>query len=120
MEDALCHFHTLTDVVCLGRAGKEANAKANALRLELLKKRKVDEGITAEAWMPSKKRHEMNSWRYYISHMIDVSDELDADITFPKIHLMSHWVEKMRQYGALQLCSAETHEQSHTMNLKDG
>jgi hypothetical protein len=42
MEEALHRFHTFKDVFLLGRAGKKAKAKANALRTELVKKRKVD------------------------------------------------------------------------------
>jgi hypothetical protein len=45
---------------------------------------------------------------------------LDTDFNFPKIHLMSHWVEQIRRYGALQQYSAERHEQAHKTNLKDG
>jgi len=120
MEDALCHFHTFKDVFLLGRAGKKAKAEANALRMELVKKRKVDEETNAETWTPSKKRCEMNAWRDYISHEIDVSKELDADFNFPKIHLMSHWVKQIHRYGALQQYSAERHEQAHKTNLKDG
>jgi len=62
----------------------------------------------------------MNAWRDYISHEIDISKELDADFNFLKIHLMSHWAERVRRYGALQQYSAERHEQTHKMNLKDG
>jgi len=120
MEDALCRFHTFKDVFLLGRAGKKVKAKGNALRTELVKKRKVDEETNAETWTPSKKRREMNAWRDYISHEIYVSKELDADFKFPKIHLMSHWVEQIRRYGALQQYSAERHEQAHKTNLKDG
>jgi hypothetical protein len=47
-------------------------------------------------------RREMNGWRDYISHEIDVSKELNADFNFPKNHLMSHWVEQIRRYGALR------------------
>jgi len=120
MEDALRRFHTFKDVFLLGQAGKKAKAKANALRMELVKKRKVAEETNAETWMPSKKRREMNAWRDYISHEMDVSKELDADLNFPKIHLMSHWVEQIRRYGALEQYSAERHEQTHKTNLKDG
>jgi len=42
MEDAWRHFHTFKNVFFLGRAGKKVKAKANALRIELVKKRKVD------------------------------------------------------------------------------
>jgi hypothetical protein len=70
--------------------------------------------------MASKKRHEMKAWRDYISDKIDVSQELDADFNFPKIHLMSYLVEQIRRYGALQQYAAERHEQAHKMNLKDG
>jgi hypothetical protein len=101
MEDALCGFHTFKDVFLLGRAGKKAKAKANALRMELVKKRKVDEETNAETWTPSKKRRETNAWRDYISHKIDVSKELDAAFNFPKIHVMSHWVGQIHRYGAL-------------------
>jgi len=102
MEDALRHFHTFKDVLLLGRAGKQAKAKANALRTELVKKPKVDEETNAETWTPSKKRREMNAWRDYISHEIDISKELDADFNFPKIHLISHWAEQIGRYRALQ------------------
>jgi len=97
MEDALCHFHMFKDVFLLGRASKKAKAKANALRMELVKKPIVDEETNAETLTPSKKQHEMNAWRDYISHEIDVSKELDADFNFPKIHLMSHQVEQIRR-----------------------
>jgi len=120
MEDALHRFHTFKDVFLLGRAGKKAKAKANALRTKPVKKRKVDKETNAETWTPSKKRREMNAWRDYISHELDVSKELDADFNFPKIHLMSHWVEQISRYGALQQYSAERHEQPHKTNLKDG
>jgi len=120
MEDALCRFHTFKDVFLLGRAGKKAKAKANALRTELVKNRKVDEETNAQTGTLSKERREMNAWRDYISHEIDVSKELDADFNFPKIHLISHWVERIRRYGAFQQYSAEKHEPAHKMNLKDG
>jgi hypothetical protein len=61
----------------------------------------------------------MNAWREYISHEIDVSKELVTDFHFLKIHLMSHWVEHIRLYGALQQYSAESHLQAHNTNLKD-
>jgi hypothetical protein len=95
MEDTLDRFHTLKDDFSLGRAGTRAKAKANALRTELVKKRMVDEETNATTWMPSKKWREMNAWQDYISHEIDISKELDADFNFPKIHLMSHWVEQI-------------------------
>jgi len=120
MEDTLRRFHTFKDVFLLWQAGKEAKAKANALRTELVKKRQVDEETNAETWTPSKKRRKMNAWRDYISHEIDVSKELDADFNFLKIHLMSHWVEQIHQYGALQQYSAERHEKAHKTNPKDG
>jgi hypothetical protein len=61
MADALCHFHTFKDVFLLGRAGKKAKAKANALSTELVKKQKVDKETNAETWTPSNKRQEMNA-----------------------------------------------------------
>jgi len=48
MEDALHRFHTIKDVFLPGRAGKLVKCKANALRIELVKKRKVDEETSAE------------------------------------------------------------------------
>jgi hypothetical protein len=119
MADALHRVHTFQAVFLLGRAGKKAKAKANALRTELVKKRKVDEESNAETWMTSKKWREMNAWWDYISHEIDISKELDGDVNFPKIHLISHWVEQIRRYGALQQDSAQRHEQAHKTNLKD-
>jgi len=120
MEDALHRFHTVKDVFSLGQAGNKAKAKANAVRTELVKKRKVDEETNAATWIPSKKRREMNAWRDYITHKIDISNDINADFNCLKIHLMAHWAEQIRWYGALQQYSAERHEQSHKTNLKDG
>jgi len=120
MEDALHHFHTLKDVFLLGQAGRKANPKPNALRTELMKKRKIDQETNAETWMPSKMRREMNAWRDYISHEIDVSKALDAELNILMIHLRSHWVEQIRWYVTLQQYSAKRHEQAHKTNLKDG
>jgi len=119
MEDALHRFHTSDDVFILGRAGKEGKAKATALWTQLEKKWKVDEETNAETWTASKTRHEMIIWREYISHEIDVSKRLDADFTIPKIDLMSHWVDQLRRYAAVQQYSAERHEHAHKTNLKD-
>jgi len=120
MEDPLHRFHTFNAVFLLGRAGKIAKVNANAQRTEHVKKKKVDEERNAETWTLSKKRREMNHWRDYISHGIDDSKELDAEFNFPKIHLMSHWVENIGCYVALQQYSAERHEEVHKTNLKDG
>jgi hypothetical protein len=48
-----------------------------------------------------------------------VSKELDPDFNILKIHLMSLWVEQIRQVGALQKYSAKNHKQACTTNLKD-
>jgi hypothetical protein len=93
MEDAFHCFHTFKDVFLLGRAGQIAKAKANPLRTDPVKKRKLDEETNANTWTPSKKWREINAWRDNLSHKIDISKELDADFNFPKIHLMSHWAE---------------------------
>ena len=120
MEDALHHFHTFKDIFLVGRAGKKGKAKANALRSELMKKRKVDKETNAGTLTLSKKWRKMNAWRDYINHKIDVSKVLNADFNFPKIHLMSNWVEQLRRHGAFQHYSAERHEPAHKPNLKDG
>jgi hypothetical protein len=95
MEDALGRCHTFKHLFVLGRAGREAKANAIALKMELLKNDKVDEETNAETAMPSKTRCDMNTWRDSISHKINVAKEFDADIIFPRIHLMSHWVEQI-------------------------
>jgi hypothetical protein len=113
-------FHTFIDVLLLGRTSKKEKAQANALRTELVKKRKVDEETNADSWTPSKKKRKMNPWQDYFSHERDISKELYPDLNFSKIDLMSHWAEQIGRYGALQLYSAETHEQAHKTNLQNG
>ena len=110
MEDALWRFQTFRDVSLLWPAGTEVNANANALRTDLVKERKVDEEKTAETWTLSNKQCEMKAWWDHISHEIDVAMELDAFFSIPMIHLMSHWFEKIRRYGALQQFPAKRHE----------
>jgi hypothetical protein len=119
MEDAWCRLHTFNDVFLLCQAGKKVNAKANALRTELVKKQKVDEKTNAETLTPSKKRREIHSWRNSISHEIDVSKEFDAYVIFLNNHLMSHWVEQIPRHAVLQQYSVVRHEQAHKTYLKD-
>jgi hypothetical protein len=38
--------------------------------------------ISTETWMPLKKRHTINAWYDYISHEVNVSNELDANLNF--------------------------------------
>jgi hypothetical protein len=47
MQDALHRVHTLKDGFLLRRAGNMTKAKAKALRMELVKKRKVDKEINS-------------------------------------------------------------------------
>jgi len=96
-KDALCRFHTFKDVFLLGQACKMVKGKANLMRAELVKKRKVDEETNTGTWSPTKKWREMNAWQDYISHEIDDSQELEADFTLPKMHLMSHLLEQIRR-----------------------
>jgi len=90
LEDAMGRFYTFKDVFLLRLVGKIVQAEANALRLILMKKWKIDEETNAETWTLSKRPHELNAWRDYISDELDVSKEFDADYNFPKIHVMSH------------------------------
>jgi hypothetical protein len=113
IEDTWHRFHTFKDVFFLERAGKKAKVKANGPMTEIVNKRKVDEETDAETWTSSKIRRKMHAWRDYISHKIDVSNELHADFNLWKFHLMSHSVEQIRRYQALQQYSADRHEQAH-------
>jgi hypothetical protein len=62
---------------------------------------------------------EINAWRDSISHWIDNSKELDDDVNFPKIHLMSHRAKHIRRYGTLQQYCADRHEQANNTILND-
>jgi hypothetical protein len=72
MKDALHCFHTFKEVFLLVRASKKAKDKANALRTELVKNQKVDEETNVDSWTPANMRCEMNAWRDYLSHGIDI------------------------------------------------
>jgi hypothetical protein len=120
MEDALCRLHAFKDVFLLGQAGINAEAKANALGMGLVTKRMVAQETNVETWTASKKWGETNAWRDYIIYEIDVSKELDGDFNFPMIDLISHWVEQIHQYRALEQDFAEIHEQAHKTSPKYG
>jgi len=120
VEDTLHCVHTFNDIFWLGRASQKAKAKANALRIDLMKKRKVDEKTHAETWKRSKYYCEINSLQDNISNQIDGSKGLEADFNFRKIHLIYHWVKQIYQYGSLQLYSTERHKEAHQTYLKVG
>jgi hypothetical protein len=95
-------FDTFNDVFLLRRAGNWMKAKATVPRMEIVNKRMVGEETHADAWAPSKKQREMNTWWDHNRHKIDISQELDSDFNFMKIHFMSHWAENIHHYGFLQ------------------
>jgi hypothetical protein len=70
MQDASHCFHSFKDVFLVRQAGRQAQAKANALRMELVKKQNVDKETNAETWMPSKSQHKINAWWHNVSHEI--------------------------------------------------
>jgi len=96
MEDIWNRVDKIQPVFVLWWACNKANARAGALRIDLVMKRKVHKATNAKTWTLSKMPHQMNPGRDYIWHGIDVSKELDADFKFLKIHLVSHWVEQIR------------------------
>jgi hypothetical protein len=118
MEDTLQRFHTFKNVFLLRRHGKKVKPKFNALGMELVKKRKVDNETNAETYTSAKKRRKMNGGRDDISHEIDIAKELYCDFNFSKIQLLFHWAAQLRRHRALQQYSTNRHEQEHKMNLK--
>jgi hypothetical protein len=72
-----------------------AKARANGLTTQLMKKRKVDTETIAETSMLSKQRLELSTLPDNISHQIDVSKGLYADLNIPKFHFRFHCVEQI-------------------------
>jgi hypothetical protein len=86
IEDGQHRFETFNDVFLLSRARTHGQDKTQSLRMEFVKKQKVDEESNADTWTLSMKGREMNGRRNYIHHEIAVSKELFADFNFVKIH----------------------------------
>jgi hypothetical protein len=99
MEDAFHRFHTFKDNFLLRHDGKKANPKPNTLRTKLLKKQKVDEETNAVTCQLSMMGREINTWRDYISHEIDVSKVLDAYFNFPMIHISNNRSFRLKHPG---------------------
>jgi len=119
MEDAYRRFPTFKSIFLLWWAGNKAKAKTYALRMELVKKRKVDKVTNPETWTLLNTQDEITPWLGYIIPKENSSMAVDTNVIHQTIHLISHRVEQMRSYGALQLHSAKRHEQVHETNLKD-
>jgi hypothetical protein len=97
-----------------------AKARANTLRPELVKKGMIDKETNTETGIPSTKRRHIKTCKDSLRHKINASKKYDANCDLPMINLRTHWVEQIRQCGSLQLYFADTHEQVHKMNFKDG
>jgi hypothetical protein len=52
-----------------------------------------------------------------MSHEVDVSQGLDANLNHPKIQLISHRVEHIDGHGTFEQYSAERHDQAHMSNI---
>jgi hypothetical protein len=96
LEHDMHSVHIFKGHFLLGRACKNATAKANTLRMEHMKQGKVDNETNAETWTRSRKRGEPNACQECISHVIAVFNELDAEVDFLMIQLMPPWVDQIR------------------------
>jgi len=101
MGDALSLLHSLKELILLGWAGKKAKAKSNGLRTELVKKCRVDNHTNAGIWVLLKKRHGMIPWLDYISHYIDVAEELDGDFN---LWTSSWWLSGSNRLVDMERC----------------
>jgi len=118
-EDGYRRFPTFKSIFLVWWAGNKVKAKAYARRMELVKKWKVDEVTNPKTWMLLNTQDEITPWLGYIIPTENSSKAVDTDFIHQTIHLISHRVEQMCSYGALQQHSAKRHEQVHETNLKD-
>jgi hypothetical protein len=65
-------------------------------------------------------RHEMITWQNSLSQNMDDSNNLDANCNIPKIHFISHSVQQISLYQALQQFPPQRNTETHHMNLRDG
>jgi hypothetical protein len=121
MENALRRFHATKDVFLRYRAGKRVAAGATERRADLIQQRDADlarqrlDGLSSTALQA-----ERRSWNDFIDAEVVETVEDGAHWNFPKIHLMMHFCEQVRRFGALGQWSTEIGESSHRRQIKDG
>jgi hypothetical protein len=118
MSDYLKDFHKHKDVFLRYRAGKTARAAARAAGQELhtrLNEEQDTRGVS------SRKRQRINiENRTLVEEERIAVLEQRSHFNFPKIHLLSHFVDSVRQFGSISMWSTESMESAHKYQIKEG
>jgi len=93
MANTLHPIRTFKAHSLLRQAGENAQSNFNSLRTERVKKRMVYMETNDKYWRASKMRHKMITCQDYISHKFDVFEKLDANLNWPRMHVVSHRVK---------------------------
>jgi hypothetical protein len=119
MTNYLRDFHKYKQVFLQYRAGKNAKTVAKAT-IKVLRKRLHDEQDT-DMDLSSRKRQRIayENRSVVAEEHVAVLEEL-SHFNFPKIHLLSHFVGSIRQFGSITMWSTETMESAHKHQVKDG
>jgi hypothetical protein len=116
MEDSLEDFHRYKEVFQAVRAGKVANRAARTLRSELIKQRDIE---LAEEMSAADRRCLQNEWKEYLNAEVESKLTEEGHFNFPKIHLLTHFVETIRGFGNLHGWSSDIGEKAHQY-VKEG
>lgn len=112
MTTYLRRFHRCKDVFLRYRAGKKARNRADAISKELTEEfasRKASEIPLTGVKRARVLQDEQEERAYRIAEAL----EDDSDFNFPKMHMLLHYVDQIKQYGSLPQYSTEICETLH-------
>jgi hypothetical protein len=119
LQQYLQAFHTHKDIFLQFRANRSARAAADAAGKET--RRVLAEHQTVDCFPKRNKRR-------YIAEEIhmEVLEQRQAvleemsDFNFPKLHILLHFSDSIKQFGSLPMWSTESMEAAHKYQVKDG
>jgi hypothetical protein len=120
MRDALHTFHDSKSVFAPFRNKKSVEKRADNLVNDLRQERDTDlaesKGHLTRTQMEQKK----DEWHRHIDSSREEYLRDNSDFNFPKLHMLKHFEDAVRRFGALSQWSTETSESCHRTLLKKG
>jgi hypothetical protein len=119
LQGYLQAFHTHKTIFLQFRANKAARLAADAASKEVRRTLTEHQANRQPVSQNQRRRNAEIAHSEALEQREAVLEEL-ADFNFPKIHLLSHFTDSIRQFGSLPMWSTESMEAAHKYQVKDG
>jgi hypothetical protein len=120
LRGSLESFHKHKSVFLEWRTNKVVGISAEEMARELRTQRDEELEQLQAQLTKTQLQSKKDEWKVFIANEVEDYKRINSDFNFPKLHLLEHFEDCIRHFGALKQWSTETSESCHKSLLKCG